>query len=91
MWSRHSGSGCDQKFINIKYTPPKLHYSNSTLANVTIMGAYVYAIFSMIAAGMYLHTLKTKPIIVFVQSLLLFVQVSFQGKTNLFTKCPFTY
>ena len=51
------------------------------LANVTIVGAYIYAIFSMIAAGMYLHTLKSKPIIVFVQSLLLFIQVSFQGKT----------
>ena len=58
-------------------------FLDELLANVTIMGAYVYAIFSMIASGMYLHTMKTKPIIVFVQSFLLFVQVSFQGKIEI--------
>ena len=58
-------------------------FLDELLANVTIMGAYVYAIFSMIASGMYLHTMKTKPIIVFVQSFLLFVQVSCQGKIEI--------
>jgi len=44
------------------------------------MGAYFYAIFSMIAAGIFLPTLDTKTIMVFAQSALLFIQVTFQGK-----------
>ena len=43
------------------------------------MGAYFYAIFSMIAAGVFLPTMDTKTIMVFTQSALLFIQVTFQG------------
>merc|ERR1712223_1644732 len=73
--------GCIGGFIQVQklsHSFQKPYELEKLLANVTIMGAYVYAIFSMIASGMYLHTMKTKPIIVFVQSFLLFVQVSFK-------------
>ena len=58
------------------------------------MGAYFYAIFSMIAAGVFLPTLDTKTIMVFAQSALLFIQVTFQGKPLSLTVCfdlPLTY
>ena len=77
-------SGCIGGFVQVQklsHSFQKPYDLDQLLANVTIVGAYIYAIFSMIAAGMYLHTMKSKPIIVFVQSLLLFIQVSFQGKT----------
>merc|ERR1719367_1132773 len=57
-----SAIGCIGGFVQVQ----KLSHSfqrpydlDELLANVTIMGAYVYAIFSMIASGMYLHTMKT--------------------------------
>ena len=53
------------------------------LSTVTVMGAYFYAIFSMIASGVYLPTLDTKTIMVFSQSALLFIQVTFQGMSFL--------
>ena len=52
---------------------------DTLLSTVTTMGAYFYAIFSMIAAGVFLPTMDTKTIMVFTQSALLFIQVTFQG------------
>ena len=49
------------------------------LSNLTIIGAYIYAIFSMIASGVFLETANPKTIAVFVQNALLVIQVSCQG------------
>ena len=49
------------------------------LASVTILGAYIYSIFSMIAAGVNLGPTSTKGIAVFVQNAVLLLQVSCQG------------
>lgn len=48
--------------------------------SLTIIGAYIYAIFSMIASGVFLETGNAKSIAVFVQNALLVIQVSCQGK-----------
>ena len=53
---------------------------DNLLSNVTIVGAYIYAIFSIISAGVTVHTLETKNIIVLIQNILLLIQVSCQGK-----------
>ena len=55
------------------------------------MGAYFYAIFSMIAAGVFLPTMDTKTIMVFTQSALLFIQVTFQGMYDFFAKFVHIY
>jgi len=53
--------------------------------SVTIIGAYIYAIFSMIAAGVHLKESNPKSIAVFVQNTLLLIQVSCQGKLEFLT------
>ena len=46
------------------------------------MGAYIYAVFSMIASGVSLNSMEIKTIMVFLQNALLLVQVSCQGKIS---------
>ena len=41
----------------------------------------------MIAAGVFLPTMDTKTIMVFTQSALLFIQVTFQGMYDFFASC----
>ncbi len=53
--------------------------------SVTIIGAYIYAIFSMIAAGVHLKESNPKSIAVFVQNTLLLIQVSCQGNSGFFS------
>ena len=50
--------------------------------SVTIVGAYIYAVFSMIASGVSLNSMEIKTIMVFLQNALLLVQVSCQGKIS---------
>lgn len=74
--------GCIGGFVQVQklsHSFQKPYELDTLLSTVTIMGAYFYAIFSMIAAGVYLPTLDTKTIMVFAQSALLFIQVTFQG------------
>ena len=78
--------GCVGGFVQVQ----KLSHSfrqpydlDELLASVTIVGAYIYAIFSMIAASVsILAALDTKTLLVFIQNALLLVQVSCQGKMN---------
>jgi hypothetical protein len=74
--------GCIGGFIQVQklsHSFQKPYELDTLLSTVTTMGAYFYAIFSMIAAGVFLPTLDTKTIMVFTQSALLFIQVTFQG------------
>ena len=75
--------GCIGGFVQVQ----KLSHSfrqpyalDKLLASVTIVGAYIYAIFSMIASGINLGDLQTKNIVIFIQNALLLIQVSCQGK-----------
>ena len=72
--------GCFGGFVQIQ----KLSHSSRRpydldvlLSSATVTGAYIYAIFSAIAAGVNLST--DKNIVVFVQHALLLLQVSMQG------------
>merc|ERR1719464_916336 len=74
--------GCVGGFIQVQklsHSFQKPYELDKLLSTITIMGAYFYAIFSMIAAGVFLPTMDTKTIMVFAQSALLFIQVTFQG------------
>ena len=61
-----------------------LGFRNQTFCcpSVTIVGAYIYAVFSMIASGVSLNSMEIKTIMVFLQNALLLVQVSCQGKIS---------
>ena len=75
--------GCIGGFIQVQklsHSFQKPYELDKLLSTVTTMGAYFYAIFSLIAAGVYLPDLETKTIMVFAQNALLFIQVTFQGK-----------
>ena len=75
--------GCVGGFVQVQ----KLSHSFRTpydldelLSSVTIVGAYIYAVFSLIAAGVKLpDSFDTKTLLVFIQNALLLVQVSCQG------------
>lgn len=74
--------GCVGGFIQVQklsHSFQKPYELDTLLSTVTTMGAYFYAIISMIAAGVFLPTMDTKTIMVFTQSALLFIQVTFQG------------
>ena len=74
--------GCIGGFVQVQKLSHSLRRPydlDNLLSSVTIVGAYIYAIFGMIAAGVHLYTLDTKTIIVFLQSALLLFQVSLQG------------
>ena len=51
---------------------------DSLLSNVTITGAYIFAVFSILAAIMSINNRMS--IIVFAQSSLLLIQISLQGQ-----------
>ncbi len=61
----------------------QLQLQDNLLSSVTIIGAYIYAIFSMIAAGVHLGSANPKSIAVFVQNTLLLIQVSCQGNSHI--------
>ena len=74
---------CISGFVQIQklsHSFRKPYDLDNLLSNVTIVGAYIYAIFSIISAGVTVHTLETKNIIVLIQNILLLIQVSCQGK-----------
>ena len=73
---------CISGFVQIQklsHSFRKPYDLDNLLSNVTIVGAYIYAIFSIISAGVTVHTLETKNIIVLIQNILLLIQVSCQG------------
>ena len=75
--------GCVGGFVQVQKLSHSFHQPydlDELLSSVTIVGAYIYSIFSMIAAGVTLATLDTKTLLVFIQNALLLVQVSCQGK-----------
>lgn len=72
--------GCLGGFVQIQklsHSFRKPYDLDYLLASVTVMGAYIYAIFSMIAAGVEIW--ETKNMVVFGQQVLLLLQVSLQG------------
>ena len=74
--------GCLGGFVQIQklsHSFRKPYDLDNLLSSVTIIGAYIYAIFSMISAGINVDTLKTKNIVVLIQNILLLIQVSCQG------------
>ena len=77
--------GCIGGFVQVQKLSHSLQQQpydlDQLLSSVTIVGAYIYAIFSMIAAGVSLDSLETKTILVFIQNVLLMMQVSCQGKS----------
>ena len=77
---------CISGFVQIQklsHSFRKPYDLDNLLSNVTIVGAYIYAIFSIISAGVTVHTLETKNIIVLIQNILLLIQVSCQGKRTI--------
>lgn len=83
--------GCISGFVQIQ----KLSHSfrapydlDNLLSSVTIIGAYIYAIFSIISAGVNVNTLETKNIVVLIQNILLLIQVSCQGTLMLNRNIP---
>ena len=68
------------QFQKLSHSFRKPYDLDNLLSSITIVGAYIYAIFSMIAAGVHLESASPKSIAVFVQNTLLLVQVSCQGK-----------
>jgi hypothetical protein len=74
--------GCLGGFIQIQklsHSFRKPYDLDNLLSSVTIVGAYIYAIFSMISAGINVDTMKSKNIVVLIQNSLLLIQVSCQG------------
>ena len=65
--------------LNFIFSYQKPYELDTLLSSITLMGCYFYAIFSMIAAGVILPAMETKTMMVFAQSALLFIQVTFQG------------
>ena len=82
--------GCIGGFVQVQKLSHSLQQQpydlDQLLSSVTIVGAYIYAIFSMIAAGVSLDSLETKTILVFIQNVLLMMQVSCQGKISALLK-----
>ncbi len=75
--------GCIGGFVQVQklsHSERRPYDLDKLLSSVTIVGAYIYAIFGMIAAGVNLASLDTKTIVVFLQNVLLFFQVSLQGE-----------
>ena len=62
--------GCVSGFVQIQklsHSFRKPYDLDNLLSSVTIVGAYIYAIFSIIAAGINIETLDTKNIVVMIQ------------------------
>ena len=77
--------GCISGFVQIQklsHSFRKPYDLDNLLSSVTIVGAYIYAIFSIISAGVNVDMLETKNIVVLIQNILLLIQVSCQGKSN---------
>ena len=75
-----SVAGCIGGFVQIQklsHSSRKPYDLDQLLSSVTVVGAYLYAVFSMIAASVDLS--ETKHIVVFIQNILLLAQVSMQG------------
>jgi len=78
--------GCISGFVQIQklsHSFRKPYDLDNLLSSVTIVGAYIYAIFSIISAGVNVNTLETKNIVVLIQNILLLIQVSCQGRQKL--------
>ncbi|XP_059078966.1 proton channel OtopLc-like [Tigriopus californicus] len=72
--------GCLGGFVQMQKLSHSFHKPydlDNLLSSVTVVGAYVYAIFSMIAAGMDIQ--NQKHMVVFIQNGLLLIQVTLQG------------
>eukprot|EP00095_Tigriopus_kingsejongensis_P005021 maker-scaffold139_size317827-snap-gene-2.23 protein:Tk05021 transcript:maker-scaffold139_size317827-snap-gene-2.23-mRNA-1 annotation:"hypothetical protein DAPPUDRAFT_301543" len=72
--------GCLGGFVQMQklsYSSQKPYDLDNLLSSVTVVGAYIYAIFSMIAAGM--DITDQKNMMVFIQNGLLLIQVTMQG------------
>ena len=78
-------TGCVSGFVQIQklsHSFRKPYDLDNLLSSVTIVGAYIYAIFSIISAAINIDQLETKNIVVLIQNVLLLVQVSCQGRSK---------